>query len=206
MKIQKYVAELLATFSLALAVSASLVNDLGMITPVIAGLTLGLFVYTIGGVSGAHLNPAITLALFTRKKINGTDTCLYVLAQFLGAILALQVCLMLFGAQPLATMSGGVPVVIAEALGCFFLAFGVAFAVHKGTDNNSGLVVGGSLLLGILIAVGASNGVLNPAVSIAVGGLAGISLTYLIAPILGSVSAMWLYDYLATTPAKSKKK
>ena len=206
MSLQKYVAELLATFSLAFAVSASLVNDLGMITPIIAGLVLGLFVYTVGGVSGAHLNPAITIALFTRKKINGTDALLYIASQFLGALLALQLCMYLFGAEPAADMAGGTSVLVAEAIGCFFLAFGVAFAVHKGTADNSGIVVGGSLLLGILVAAGASNGVVNPAVSIAVGGLSSISLTYLLAPIVGAVGAMWLYDYLVATPKKAKKK
>lgn len=197
MKTQKYLAELVATFSLALAVSASLVTDLPIATPVIAGLTLGLFVYTIGSISGAHLNPAITLALASRKKISWADAGIYVLVQCVGAVLALQLSLWLFAAEPAADMTGGALVGLAEAVGTFFLAFGVAFAVHKGNDLNSGLVVGGSLVLGILIAAGASNGVLNPAVSLAVGGLGGISFTYLLAPVVGALGGVWLYAWLA---------
>jgi glycerol uptake facilitator-like aquaporin len=198
MPFQKYAAEMLATFSLAFAVSASLVNDLGMITPLIAALTLGLFVYTIGGVSGAHVNPAITVALASKDKISLPDALLYIASQLVGAIIALQLCLYLFGAEPGADMAGGTAVGIAEALGAFFLAFGVAFAVDRGNDLNSGLVVGGSLLLGILVAAGASNGVLNPAVSIAVGGLSGLSLTYFLAPVVGALAGVWSYGYLVS--------
>jgi len=206
MQMQKYLAEMLATFSLAFAVSASLVNDLPMVTPVLAALTLGLFVYTIGNVSGAHVNPAITVALATKKKISMPDAVMYIASQCVGALLALQFCLYLFGAEPGADMSGGTAVGVAEALGAFFLAFGVAFAVDRGTDLNAGLVVGGSLLLGILVAAGASNGVLNPAVSIAVGGLGGISLTYLLAPVVGAVAGVWAYCLLTCTGKKKKGK
>ena len=206
MRMQRYLAEMLATFSLAFAVSASLVNDLGMITPILAALTLGLFVYTVGGISGAHVNPAITIALWTKKKICLPDTVGYVLSQCVGAILALQLCLYLFGAEPGADMSGGTAVAVAEALGCFFLAFGVAFAVDKGTDLNSGLVVGGSLLLGIMVAAGVSNGVVNPAVSLAVGGLDGLSLTYLLAPVVGALAGVWTYGFLISGKKKKSKK
>ncbi len=204
MKTKQYLAEMLATFSLAFAVSASLVNDLGMITPVIAALTLGLFVYTVGNVSGAHVNPAITIALASKKKISPPDAVMYIICQMLGGILALYLCLLLFKAQPGASMAGGLEVGLAEAIGAFFLAFGVAFAVDRGNDVNSGLVVGGSLLLGILVAAGVSNGVLNPAVSLAVGGLDNLSPTYLLAPIVGALVGVWAYCGLACTGKKKK--
>ncbi len=207
MQVQKYVAELLATFSLAFAVSASIVNDLPIATPFIAALTLCLFVYTIGGVSGAHLNPAITIALATIKKISPMEAVIYVASQCIGAVLALQACLVMFGNEPGAVMTGGINIGVAEAIGAFFLAFGVAFAVHRGTENNNGIVVGGSLLLGILVAAGVSNGVLNPAVALAVGGIDTVSLTYTFAPIVGAIVAMWLYVYIIDEcPCGGKKK
>lgn len=203
MSLQKYLAEGLATFSLAFMVSASLVNDFSIATPILAALTVGLFVYTIGGLSGAHINPAVTVALLSRKKISPSDALFYILFQCVGALLALQCCLYLFGAQPGLAMDGGLQVGFMEALGAFFLMFGIMFVVeNKQAGMVSGLIIGGSLLLGIMATSGLSNGVLNPAVSLAVGGINTLSLTYLLAPIVGAVAGAWSLSYLYATPKK----
>ena len=86
-KLPKYLAELFGTFGLALAVSLAAAGSY-LPTPVIAALTLGLFVYTIGHISGTHLNPAITAGALSIGKIRWQEAIGYWVAQFLGAGLA----------------------------------------------------------------------------------------------------------------------
>jgi len=82
----------------------------------------------------------------------------------------------------------------AEALGTFVLAAGVAAVVHgKAPGEAAGLTIGGSLLIGISIAARASNGVLNPAVALAIGSL---SISYVTAPLVGAAIAMFLYRWI----------
>jgi glycerol uptake facilitator-like aquaporin len=79
-------------------------------------------------------------------------------------------------------------------VGAFFLTFGVCSVVYgKADDDAAGFVVGGSLLLGILIASAASNGVINPAVAVGVG---SISFMYILGPIVGGILAAQAYQWL----------
>lgn len=193
---KKYIAEIIGTFVLALAVTVSIAGGFPVPTPVIAALALGYGVYALGGVSGAHFNPAITLGVLAADKILPKDAALYIAAQFTGAAaaaLAARYCLAL--APTGLTAANTLPVGGAEFLGAFVFAFGVAAAVHgKVSQGASGLAVGGSLLLGISLAAGAgSNGVLNPAVAMAIG---SFSLSYLIGPIAGAAVAMLAYKWL----------
>src|SRR5262249_59747933 len=81
---KRYVAEFLGTFALALAVALSLAGKFPVPTPVTAALTLGVCVYTFGGISGTHINPAITIGLLSIGKINVKDAAFYLGAQFAG--------------------------------------------------------------------------------------------------------------------------
>lgn len=82
---KKLFAELIGTFALTLAVFVSINSHFPVPTPVIAGLTLGIFVYTIGSISGAHINPAVTIGIRTLKKITTKEAVWYIIAQFIGA-------------------------------------------------------------------------------------------------------------------------
>jgi aquaporin Z len=192
---KKYIAEALGTFALALVVALSLAGTFPVPTPILAGLALGLFVYSVGHISGAHINPAVTIGAWTLKKISGMDALLYVVSQFIGAALALLVVSATLGMPHLAVTDSWTTA-FAEALGTFFFAFGIASVIYGKTPSQlSGVVVGGSLFLGITIAalVG-SNGVLNPAVALGIG---SFSVVYALAPVLGSVLGMQAYKYLA---------
>jgi len=193
----RYVAELIGTFALALAVALSLAGRFPVPTPVIAAPTLGVSVYTLGEISGTHINPAITLALLSIGKIDLRNATLYLAAQFAGGGLAMFIAhLMLGGARPPVTAIDSPGVFAAEALGTFFLATGVCSVVlGKSPGPAAGLTIGGSLLLGISIAAAISNGVLNPAVALGIG---SFSVVYALGPIVGAVVAMQLYRAIAS--------
>lgn len=190
---RKYAAEFLGTFGLTLAVLLSLSNILPPLpTAVVAALTLGLFVYTVGHISGTHLNPAITLAILSIRRISLKDAGAYIFSQFLGSITAFIVASQFFLREaPLLSVPDSLTIGGAELIGTFFFAFGVAAVVWGRVPAAlNGVVVGGSLLLGISIAATASNGILNPAVAFGVGSL---SLTYALGPILGAILGMWVF-------------
>ncbi len=189
---QCYAAELLGTFCLTLAVSFALVNA-SVITPLVAALTLCVFVYTVGGISGAHLNPAVTVGLASVGKIAPVEALKYIAVQLLGAVAATVVAAWLVG-SPQVAVEDTLKVAMGEFMGTFVLAFGVSSVVYgKVQPAASGMVIGLSLLLGILLAAATSNGVLNPAVAIGIG---SVSLFYLVAPLLGGFAGAQFYKWL----------
>lgn len=191
---KKYIAEFIGTFVLVLAVSCSLAGTFPVPTPVIAGLALGYGVYALGGISGAHFNPAITIGALCVRKIYLKDAILYLCAQIVGAAVAAALAKHM-AAVPELPVVDNTMVIIGEILGTFVFAFGVAAAVHgKLSQGASGLAVGGSLLLGISMAAKASNGVLNPAVALGIG---SVSVSYLIGPVIGAILAMVLYRFIS---------
>ena len=193
--LQKVIAELIGTFLLTAGVGMSIIaTNAPIATPVVAALTLGIMVYVIGGISGCHINPAITLGLLVNNKLNIKTAVGYIVAQILGAFLAGVMINVLVGSLRVGA-GGDTNSMIAEVVGTFFFAFGVASVVsRKNTPSASGVTVGGSLLIGILLAVGiGSKGGLNPAVALGIG---AHSLSYFIGPIIGSVLGMLAYRFL----------
>jgi aquaporin Z len=180
-----YLAELLGTFLLTLAVSVALTSGGPEVTPLVAALTLGVCVYTLGPVSGCHLNPGVTAGMWSIGRMRVNDAVAYVLAQCIGALLAMVAARGLVGVSP-TPIALDLPVVgIAEALGTAILAFGVAaVALQRVSPGASGATVGGSLLLGILVASTSSNGVINPAVALGIGSL---SFSYVLGPLVGGI-------------------
>jgi glycerol uptake facilitator-like aquaporin len=191
---KKYIAEIIGTCALTLVVGLSLVGTFPVPTPVLAALTLGLFVYTIGHISGTHINPAVTIGAWSIKKISTQDMMYYILAQFAGASIATILLVYTVG-TPTLTVTGSWTVFFAELVGTCLFMFGIAAVVYgKVQANLSGVVIGASLLLGItLAALMGSNGVLNPAVAL---GIKSFNLVYLFGPIVGSVLGMQAYKRL----------
>jgi aquaporin Z len=192
---KKYAAEAFGTGVLALVVALSLAGTFAVSTPVLAALVLGLFVYSLGHVSGTHINPAVTIGLWSIGKIKALEAGKYVVAQFIGAAAAL-IMLSLFAVDVASlVIENNLKVGLAEVLGTMLFTFGIASVVFGRTPGVvSGLVVGGSLLLGIAVAaLLGSNGVLNPAVALTIG---SFGIMYLVAPIIGSVLGMQLYAWI----------
>lgn len=146
---KKYIAEFIGTFALAFVVliAVAFKGNLPVGLPIIAGLTLGLFVYSIGAISGCHINPSVTLGQLSVKKISLEDAVNYIVAQFLGAALAIFVAKFFSISSPVVSGGFDTKIFLAETLGAFFFNFGIASVVYgKAKEQMSGIVVGGSLL------------------------------------------------------------
>lgn len=202
--IRRAVAELIGTFLLTFAVSASLTLDYAVPTPLVAALTLMTLAYLLGPISGAHVNPAVTVALFTLKKMKFSEALIYVISQLLGAFAASLLIANLVDPRVLVT-GDPAAATIGELLGTFVLAFGVCMVVLKRIDASvTGFVVGLSLFTGIAVASAGSLGIINPAVALGLGvlnplvaeGLGSNLLVYALVPLIGgylaALSAHWM--------------
>jgi aquaporin Z len=194
-EVQQYLSEFLGVGMLVFAVTLNIAyGSLVLSTPLVAALVVGFFVYTVGGISGAHLNPAVTTALFLNRNISYKTAIFYILAQVTGAIAAIGLYVACNLSIPELYAVDTNHMFVLEAIGTFILAFGVLNVANKKvTQGASGLVVGGSLLTGIAIAGNYTLGILNPAVAL---GWGIFSLTYLVAPLVGGVVAAIVYKVL----------
>lgn len=195
-KLAALVAELMGVVVLVTAVYSMVARtSFPLFGGLAAGLTLGVLVYTVGNTSGAHVNPAITLGLWSVRKINTLKALSYIAVQMLGAFAAWKLINYFLGSdiQSIANKFD-VKVLVAEAVGALVFGFGVASAVYQKFEGEKlAFTVGGSLTLGILVASLGSNGVLNPAVAL---GLQSWNAAYVAGPIIGSIVGMNLYALL----------
>jgi aquaporin Z len=161
----KYITELIGTFFLVMG--AALGGAPG------AALALMVMIYAGGHISGAHYNPAVTLSVWMRGKIEMKDAVMYWIFQLAGAIVAAVIVTFIFDKEGsgdcVIAADGGTKAILAELLGTFALAYVVLnVATAKGTSGNSfyGLAIGGTVLA-MAIALGQfSGGAFNPAVAI----------------------------------------
>ncbi len=197
-KLAMVVAEVLGTATLTLSILATSKSAVGIpyFVALGAGLTLALLVMMIGSTSGAHVNPAVTLGMWTLRKINTAKAIVYIAAQFLGAVLAWQLYVY-FIDRSLPNIAGTEfdwRVLVAEVVGTFIFTFGIAAAVYQKFDTGrSAAIIGGSLALGVLVSGIISNGLLNPAVAL---GVQSWSIAYVVGPVIGSVIGMNLFAML----------
>jgi aquaporin Z len=189
-------AELFGTFGLTLAVMISINNPgFPISTPVIAGLAMGTFVYTIGSISGCHINPAVTVGLASIGKIDIPSAAAYIVSQFVGAVIALAIGNAIFAAPVELVAGGSVGIGLAELLGALLFLFGIAAVVlGRVPEAMSGVVIGSSLTLGVHFAAHTSNGVLNPAVALGIG---SFSAPYVWGPVVGAALGAWISSLLA---------
>lgn len=203
-KVAIAVAEAFGVMILVTAVYAMVARtSFPLFAAMAAGLTVGGLVLSIGPKTGAHVNPAITIGLWTIKKIDTVKAIMYIVAQVLGGVAALYLIKYLVG-QPLENISGKFDwkVLLSEAIGALVFGFGVASAVYQKYEGGKlAFAVGGSLTVGILVASLASNAILNPAVAI---GLNSLNWAYAAGPVLGSIVGMNLYMLLFTDVARTK--
>jgi aquaporin Z len=203
-KVAALVAEFLGAGTLTAAVyTIAARTSFPLFSGLAAGATVALFTMIMGAVSGAQLNPAITFGMWTLRKIQTSRAVAYIFAQMIGGV-AMWKLLQYFLGHKLTSIAGTSfdwKVFTAEAIGTALFAFGFAAAALTETElSKKAAIVGASLLVGVLFASLASNGVLNPAVAV---GIQSWSWTYAAAPFAGALVGMNLYGMLFAAESTS---
>lgn len=203
---KRIIAEAIGTFALVFCgTGAIVINEFtgGTVTHPGIAITFGLIVmgmiYAFGDISGAHINPAVTIAFAYAKKFPWKEVPLYVLAQLIGAIAASLLLLFLFPENELLGTTlpkiGVFKVFIFEILLSFFLMV-VIINVSTGAKEIgviAGIAIGGVVLLEALFAGPITGASMNPARSLApalVSGNLQHLWLYLTAPIIGCIIAV----------------
>lgn len=216
-KIAMLVAEFLGTGILTAVVLAVSKSNIGIpyFVSLAVGLTLASLATVLAPISGAHLNPAITLGLWSARRIKTLPAVTYIVAQLLGAICAYLLYTYFVNSHWANSGKFESRVLVAEATGAFIFAMGWAATVYRRLEGGkAAFAVGASLTVGILVASVGSGGMLNPAV--ALGARSWVWGTYVLGPVLGAIIGFNLYallfaptDSLASPldkPEKSSKK
>ena len=219
-------SELLGTFILVFTGTGAVVfNEIsgGAVTPLGIGLVFGLvvmvLVYTLGDISGAHINPAVTLGFWASGQFESKLVAPYILAQCCGALLASFLLRGLFGIH--GNMGATLPLeidarpmvyecLILEIILTFILMF-VILNVATGAKEKgifTGIVVGGLIALEAIFAGPISGASMNPARSLGPAFASGNFTAfwiYLIGPVIGSLFAVPTWRYISASKENPPK-
>ncbi|CAN4079897.1 unnamed protein product [Withania somnifera] len=213
--VQKLIAEVLGTYFVIFAGCGSVVvNKLyGNVTfPGICvtwGLIVMVMVYTLGHVSGAHFNPAVTITFTIFGRQPWKEAPLYIIAQFIGAILASGTLALMFDVTPQAYF-GTVPAgsnaqsLSIEIIISFLLMFvicGVA-TDERAMGQFGGLAVGMTITLNVFVAGPISGASMNPARSIGPAIVKHVYKglwVYVVGPIVGTIAGAFVYNFIRST-------
>ena len=211
---KKYLAEIIGTFALVFCGTGAIVIDQqsgGSVTHIGIAITFGLIVasmiYAIGDISGAHLNPAVTIAFWIGKLFDTKEVLPYIVSQGIGALLASFTLRFLFPSNDDlgATLPVGLPLqsFVLEFILTFLLMF-VIVHVAKGSKEQgmfAGVAIGGIVLLEAMFAGPISGASMNPIRSLSpaiVSGHVEHLWVYIIAPIFGAITAVLAWKVLKT--------
>lgn len=226
----KFFAELIGTFALVLfGTGAAVVSGMdtfgglhgvGLLGIALAfGLSVLVMCYVIGGITGCHINPAITVAMLVAKKINATEAATYIVAQLIGATIAsfllmqIQMGMPGFEMKEWALGANGwgegyqngynvTSAFLTEMTLTFLFLFAIFGAISKwGNSTMAGAAIGFTLVLIHLFAIPITGTSVNPARSfgpaIFSGGMALSQLwLFFVAPILGGIIAAGVWGLL----------
>lgn len=220
---KKYLAELVGTFVLVLLGCGSAVFagvdqafiSIGTLGVAFAfGLSVVAMAYTIGGISGCHINPAITVGALLSGRINSKDAACYIIFQIIGAILGSAVVWILtHGISSDTTLTGAngfkerfmLQAFVAEVVFTFVFVLVVLGATdpEKGAGNFAGLAIGLSLVLIHIVCIPITGTSVNPARSIGPalfeGGTALSQLwLFIVAPLVGAAFSAIVWKVIST--------
>ena len=210
--LRKSVSEIIGTFALVFCGTGAIVIDnqtKGAVTHVGVAITFGLIVmaviYGLGEISGAHLNPAVSIAFTLAGRLPVKALAPYIASQLAGALLASLALHLLFPTDPLlgATLPAGTAMqsFILEVILTFFLML-VIMGVSTGSKEQglfAGIAIGSVVLLEAMFAGPICGASMNPARSLApaiVSGHLECLWVYLIAPVTGAAIAIPTWKYL----------
>ena len=215
-----FLAELIGTFALVFVGAAAGLYNSGLLAVALAhGLTLAVFAYAFGHISGTHINPAVTFGLALNGTVKWSEALVYWVAQFAGAVLAAYalkttvsiVSAEAFGAaQTTGVLTEKFPyyALAVEALLTFFLVNTVLHTAVSGKGGPlAGWAIGTTLAIAILAGGPLTGASLNPARTFGpavVAGTAANGMMYLIyfaGPLLGAALAVGVYKLLNTVEA-----
>ena len=221
---KKYLAELIGTMVLVLlgcgsAVFAGDIADVvgtGVGTLGVAfafGLAVIAMAYTIGNISGCHINPAITLGVFLSKRMSGKDAGMYMLFQVIGAVIGSSILFALVSSGghsgPTATGANGfgdgqmLQAFIAEAVFTFIFVLVVLGSTDskKGAGNFAGLAIGLTLVLIHIVCIPITGTSVNPARSIGpalfeCGEALSQLWLFIVAPFVGAALSAYCWKFI----------
>ena len=220
---KKYLAEMIGTMVLVLmgcgsAVFAGTVQPFSSVGTLGVAFAFGLavltMVYTIGKISGCHINPAITLGMLLSKRISGKDAGMYMIFQVIGAIIGSSILFILAkdsGSTTTLTGANGyhdlVPAFVAETVFTFIFLLVVLGSTSKGANTKfAGIAIGLALVLIHIVCSPITGTSVNPARSIGPalfqGGEALSQLwLFIVAPFLGAAIAALVWKGINTEEA-----
>ena len=183
----KYFVEFIGTFFLVFTIgNVVIAPGAGLFGPLAIGAVLTAMIYAGSHISGAHYNPAVTMAFWFRGKMNSRDVFPYMVTQIVAGVLAALAVLLVKGAPEISPMDiSPLPALIAETLFTFALCLVILeVATSKATQGNSyyGIAIGFVVMAGAYAVGSISGGVFNPAVAV------GIILMGIVDP-----SSIWIY-------------
>lgn len=209
---KKYIAEYIGTFALVFCGTGAIVINQetgGVIGHVGIAITFGFIVmsmiYALGDISGAHLNPAVSIAFVVGRRFPARQVAPYIISQLAGALSASALLKFLFPANVLlgATLPAGsnMQSFVLEAILTFILMLVILNVAHGSKEQGmfAGLAIGSVVLLEAMFAGPVCGASMNPARSLApavVSGQLQSVWVYMAAPVLGAILAVPLFNYL----------
>jgi len=203
---RKYITEFIGTFALVLTIGCVVLGG-SSLAPLAIGGVLAALVFAGGHISGAHYNPAVTLAVFLRGRVRGMDVLPYFGAQIVGGLLGAVVARVIVNPASVKALSfsgiGIATALVAEFVFTFLLAYVVLnVATSQDHPDNSfyGLAIGFILFAGVSAVGGLSGAAFNPAVAIAASAIGLFSWSgiwvFLVANFAGGAVAALVFRLL----------
>ena len=223
---KKYIAEFIGTFTLVLfGCGVAVVSGGNLVATSLAfGLAIVASAYVIGNISGCHVNPAVSFAMYLSKKMNIKEFGFYALAQVLGALLGSAILYLILkgssvGVSSLGANGYGIAsntdislfgAIITEVVLTFIFIYTILGVTSDESKSNiAGLVIGLTLTFVHLLGIGLTGTSVNPARSFApaliLGGRALKQVwVFIVAPLIGAAIAAYVFKYLNTNKTSKK--
>lgn len=210
---RSYITEVLGTFILIFCGTGAIVINQqtgGTVGHIGISITFGLavmtLIYAFGNISGAHFNPAVSIAFTVARKFSVKKLIPYIFSQLLGATLASCLLKLLFPQNEMlgSTLPSGSEIqsFIIEIFLAFFLMLVILNVAHGSSEQGlfAGIAIGSTILLEAMFAGPISGASMNPARSIAPALVSGHSehlWIYIVAPIIGAILAVPVWNFIS---------